>query len=35
MVAETVCTDWGVNRTGREPYLSTSARFEAWLLVNG
>ena len=35
MVADTVCTDCGVKRTGREPYLSTRARSDAWLLVKG
>src|ERR1700728_5514308 len=35
MVAEIVWTDCGVKRTGREPYLSTSASCEAWELVKG
>ena len=35
MVADTVCTDCGVKRTGSEPYLSTRARLDAWLLVKG
>ena len=35
MVADTVWTDCGVKRTGSEPYFSTRARLEAWLLVKG
>src|SRR5579875_2447531 len=35
MVADTVCTCWGTKRTGSDPYLRTSARYEACALVKG